>query len=528
MRFSSIVPWMGLGIYMLLTGCTHSQQESGFSNPKQFQKGELVIALESPSSLDPILSMNYAESEIVLQLFDGLLRFDNNLNIAPALAQDWRIDDCGRRYRFQLRPNVKFHHGRIVEARDFVYSLTRLLSPRWKAPDAAQYLVIEGARDYRSGKSSKVTGLRAITPTLLEIRLEEPFSPFLNLLALQTASVVPGELVENGSVVWTSEPSGTGPFRLKSWEKGKEIILSPNLDYYLGSPHLQSLRIRTVPALGATQNFESFLKGEVDLSFVPAEKTAWAKSNPAWQFLSFPVLRLVFLGFNWRNPLLREARLRRWIASLLDPSQLIGPSTDYLPIYSLLPLSLMGSTQVRPGIYDKTVGNPEKPPSRLLPPFTLCYAKPPTETRRFLMDRLLNALHEGGIQVHPLIVSSYRELQQRIMAGKADMFIMGEIMDFPDPHALLYRLFFSTSDGNLCHYRNPEIDRLLIAAQKTPEEKIRADLYKEIEQRILEESVVIPLFTTNYSIVLNRKVKGINLNPLGFQYLQLRTVWIGD
>ncbi len=528
MRFSYKVPWAGWCIYLLLIGCSPSARDSGPSNPRPFPKGELVIALESPASLDPILSTNYAESEMVLQLFDGLLRFDDNLNIAPALAKDWKIDDSGRRYQFQLRPQIKFHHGRIVEAKDFVYSLTRLLSPRWKSPDAAQYLVIAGARDYRAGRSSSVAGLRAITPTLLEIRLEEPFSPFLSLLALQTASVVPGELVENGFKLWASEPIGTGPFRFMRWDKGKEIILSSNPDHYLGSPHLQSLHIRTVQALGATQNFESFLKGEVDLSFVPEEKTAWAKSNSAWQFLSSPVLRLVFLGFNWRNPLLREARLRRWITSLIDPSQLIGSSTDYLPIFSVLPLSMMGSTQVRPGHYDKTMGNQEKPPNRSLPVFTLCYAKPPTETRKLLMDRLLSALHNGGIQVRPLIVTSYEELQQKIMVGKADMFIVGEIMDFPDPHALLYRLFFSTSDGNLCHYRNREVDRLLMTAQKTHEEKIRANLYKEIERQILNESVVVPLFTTNYSIVLRRKVKGINLNPLGFQYLSLRTVWIED
>jgi oligopeptide transport system substrate-binding protein len=526
MGFRSVFPWLGLFVYLLLNGCRPFQPDSKPAKAGQIPQSELIIALELPASLDPIFSVNYAESEIVLQMFDGLLRFDNNLNIAPALAQDWRIDEGGRRYRFQLKPEVKFHHGRIVEAQDFVYSLTRLLSPGCKSPDAAQYLVIEGARDYRLGKSPKVSGLRAISPTQLEIRLEEPFSPFLSLLALQTASVVPRELVENGSATWASEPSGTGPFRLVRWEKGKEIILSSNKDYYLGAPHLQSLHIKTVPALGATRNFESFLKGEVDLSFVPTEKISWVKSNPAWQFLSSPILRLVFLGFNWRNPLLREARLRRQIASLLDPSQLIGSSTDYLPIFSLLPFSLMGSLQERARHYNRAMGNQGMLLDCKLRAYTLCYAKPPTETRRLWMDRLLSALQEGGLQVRPLIVSSFGELQQDIMAGKADMFIMGEIMDFPDPYALLYRLFFSTSEGNLCRYRNPEIDRLLQTAQKTQDEYNRASLYKEIERRILDDCVVVPLFTTNYSIVLHRKIKGLYLSPLGFQYLPLRTVWI--
>jgi peptide/nickel transport system substrate-binding protein len=144
------------------------------------------------------------------------------------------------------------------------------------------------------------------------------------------------------------------------------------------------------------------------------------------------------------------------------------------------------------------------------------------------MERLMNNLNRGGIPVTPTIVSSFGELQQKIRSGEADLFIVGEIMDFPDPYALLYRLFYSSSAGNLFNYRNPRIDQLLIAAQKTTEEKTRASLYAEIEHCILEEAIVIPLFTTNYTLILSRKIKGIELTPLGFQYLPLRTIWIQE
>src|SRR5262249_6596716 len=107
--------------------------------------GELRLAAQSPESLDPILSKNYWEAEIVLQIFDRLVRFDANLNTVPALARDWSVSPDGKIYTFSLRPGVRFQHGRELAAQDFVYSLSRLLDPRWKSNDAQYYACIQGA-----------------------------------------------------------------------------------------------------------------------------------------------------------------------------------------------------------------------------------------------------------------------------------------------------------------------------------------------------------------------------------------------
>jgi ABC-type transport system substrate-binding protein len=99
-------------------------------------------------------------------------------------------------------------------------------------------------------------------------------------------------------------------------------------------------------------------------------------------------------------------------------------------------------------------------------------------------------------------------------------------MDFPDPHAVLYRLFYSGSAGNIFGYRNPEVDRLLLEAKASLEEKQRAHLYTQIEQIILNDYAVVPLFSVNYAVVRRRRVHGFEITPLGFQYLPLRKVWI--
>src|SRR5262245_18938259 len=222
--------------------------------------GELRLAAQSPESLDPILSNNYWESEIVLQLFDGLVRFDANLNTVAALAQDWRVSPDGRTYTFSLR-QARFHHGREIVAQDFVYSLTRLLDPKWKSNDAQYYTYIQGAADFQAGHTPTISGLQALNSATLQITLDLPYAPFLRLLAQQPASVVPKELVENTKQPFGKNPVGTGAFRLQRWNPGAEIVLTANPDYYAGPPHLATVRINTLQALNSRQSYQLFVDG---------------------------------------------------------------------------------------------------------------------------------------------------------------------------------------------------------------------------------------------------------------------------
>src|SRR5262245_25807584 len=274
---------LGLGsiLMALCLGCgrePNTQPSSPGSGPAK--GGELRLAAQSPESLDPILSDNYWESEVVLQLFDGLVRFDANLRTVAALAQDWRVSPDGLTYVFSLRKGVRFHHGREIAADDFVYSLTRLLNPKWNSNDAQHYAHIKGAIDFREGRSATVSGLQALNSATLQIVLEQPYAPFLRLLALQPASVVPKELVENAERPFGQNPVGSGPFRLEQWDRGTQILLAANPDYYSGQPHLAGIRITTLPALNSRESFRLFTEGKLDLSFVPADQAVSAQREP--------------------------------------------------------------------------------------------------------------------------------------------------------------------------------------------------------------------------------------------------------
>ena len=491
--------------------------------------GVLRIMAQAVDSLDPIHSRNYWESAIVLQLFDGLVRLDEHLAVAPAIARDWRISFDGTTYTFHLRRDVRFHHGRPVTARDFVYSLTRLVDPRWKAVDSEYYTRIAGAAAFRSGKSDSVSGLRDVGSHTLQIALEQPYAPFLQVLALPSASVVPREAVESGERRFGQSPLGTGAFRLKRLGPAREIHLESHSRHFLGRPYLDGLRIRTVAALTDRGSFREFARGRLDLSFIPADQIPRASTRTDWAIRTFPVLRLLYLGMNVKAPGTRRQLLRKAICLAIDPGGVYGGLTDFEPTGRLIPFSLLGSRRqpVRAPNLEaarqalKELQHRQGP----LPRLSLWTSVRLPEGRRRL-ERLLEGPRSIGLKIDVRSANSMRELLDRIYAGQAPMFLLGEVIDFPDPDALLSRLFHSRSNGNPFGYGNPEVDRLLRRARGTLDQTRRSRLYRQIEEQILDDYVVAPLALVRYSLVHRRQVRGLQINSLGFQHFHFRKVWL--
>jgi oligopeptide transport system substrate-binding protein len=486
------------------------------------------IAIQSPESLDPAFSRSYSESELVLQLFDGLLRFSPDLSIAPALAENWQVSPDGKTYTFHLRQGVRFHNGREVVAEDFVYSLTRLLDPRLNSLDGEQYSMIQGAGDFQNGRSSHVGGLTVLNRYTLQIRLEKAYAPFLRILAQQSASVVPKEAVEDRNVPFARHPLGTGAFRLREWRSGDVIILEANPAYFDGPPHLGEIIVKPVSPLNAEENYGDFVRSNVDISFVPSSRVTEVQARKDWIYWNRPVLRFMYLGFNLNAPLPKERAFRKAVGLALNRQELIGSDADYSALYNLLPLSLLGSSPGRlSGPFDPSAAREALEPlrDRYRTPLRVgLWHATVSQERETLLLELARSLKAVGIEVELKIEPSLNALLGEIYGGRTQMFLLGEVFDFPEPGAVLNRLFHSKSKGNPFAYRNLQVDQVLEEAQTLLDEGQRAALYGRIERQILNDYVLVPLFQVNYSVVTRGDIEGIELGPLGFQYLPFRKI----
>ncbi len=159
--------------------------------------GYLYLRLNNnPTTLDPALITDVQGGGIAAKLFNGLVRFNENLDIVPDIARSWQLSEDQRTYTFRLRFDVSFSNGRKITARDVKYSFERVLIPQTKAPLTWVLDKIEGANDVIAGKTTDLAGVRVVNDHTLAIKLEKPFGPFLSLLAMTTAYVVPREDVQ--------------------------------------------------------------------------------------------------------------------------------------------------------------------------------------------------------------------------------------------------------------------------------------------------------------------------------------------
>ena len=134
---------------------------------------------------------------------------------------------------------------------------------------------------------------------------------------------------------------------------------------------------------------------------------------------------------------------------------------------------------------------------------------------------MASQLESVGFTVEIKNLPSMAELLSHIYARKTQLFLLGEQLDYPDPDALLNRLFLSTSPANPFGYSNSKVDALLLDAQRALDDNSRAELYSQIESTIMRDYPVLPLSVVKYSIALPCPRPGIASDAVGFSVFAL-------
>ena len=241
----------------LLFSC--GKNNSSDKNLKIFKYNESAGIL----TLDPIYAKDLPHIWACNQIFNGLVAFDDEMNVVPAIAKSWNISDDGMTYTFVLRDDVWFHEDecfvsktqrhkdtktqsddisatqqlsnsatRRVTAHDFVYSFNRVLDR--KLNSSGSWIFSNVANGQRSTVNSQQStyAFNAINDTVLEIELSQPFPAFLGILSMSYASVVPHEAVEYYGIEFGRHPVGTGPFKYQYWKEGVKLVFRKNPNYF--------------------------------------------------------------------------------------------------------------------------------------------------------------------------------------------------------------------------------------------------------------------------------------------------------
>ena len=485
----------------------------------------LYLRLSSnPTTLDPALITDVQGGTIAAKIFNGLVRFNENLDILPDIALSWKLSEDQNSYTFRLRRDVRFSNGRRVMAQDFQYSFERVLTPGTKAPLTWVLDKIEGADDFTAGKSKSVSGIRVVDDHTITLKLKKPFGPFLSLLTMTTAYVVPREEVERLAQDFGTHPVGSGPYILAEWKHGQYLKLTAREDYFEGKAKLNGIYYRVIPEnLTAVMEFET---GRLDVLLIPSSEYRHYTTDPAWRDLVYgrTGLNTYYLGFNCTRPPLNDLRVRKAINLAIDRQHMLNTIFEKRGVLARGPIP--------PGMWKS------KAFSRILQ--GQGYGYDPQKARALI--------HEAGVEGNTIkiyitaddpevldiveVIGNYLEkvgllvdivpldwsaLKEAVNEGVPDAFWLSWWADYPDPEDFLFPLFHSASvgsGGNRTRCIDPELDRLIETAQSMMDEKQRYRLYRQIEDRIIQNAPWVFMWHKTDYFVIQPWVKDFRIYPI--------------
>jgi oligopeptide transport system substrate-binding protein len=495
--------------------------------PGDGETGGAVLNLYGvdPYTLDPAVSGEMTSHVYLMQLFSGLVRFDDNLEPAPDIAERWEVSNGGRTYTFYLRQDVKFHDGRKLTAEDFKYSWERACAPQTGSLTAATYLGdIVGVSGVLAGQTGEISGVRVVDDYTLEVTVDAPKSYFLSKLTYPTAFVVDKADVETGGGWWRT-PNGTGPFKLKQWQQGDSLILERNELYYGEVAKVNQVVFK----LWSGVPMNMFETGEIDVAGVGASyiEKVTDETGPFYQDLSIvPELSFYYIGFNTAQPPFDDANIRRAFSMAIDKDKLISLvfKGTMEPADGILPPGMPGYNEALAGLgYDVAgakalIAESSYGDVANLPPITVTTLGWGGGISSELEAVIYQWRENLGVEVTVRQLEPERFLYH-LSQEKDEMFYTGWIADYPHPQDFLDILFHSGAENNYGQYRNPEVDAMLEAAGVEPDSRLSLSLYQQAEQMLVDDAACIPLgFGRNY-VLVKPYVKGYELNPLGFARL---------
>ena len=486
--------------------------------------GDILVegSIGDASNLIPILAADNASHSISGLIFNGLVKYDRNVNVVGDLAESWEISKNGLVITFHLRKGVRWHDGAPFTADDVMYTYKVTIDP--KTPTAY-------AEDFLKVKKAEV-----LDPHTFRVTYDKPFAP---ALISWSAAVLPRHLLEGKDITQSPlkrHPIGTGPYRFKEWVTGQKIVLVSNPDYFEGRPYIDGHIMRIIPDK-ATMFLELRAKGIDRMDLTPlqykrqTENRFFKKNFRKYRYLAFAY---TYLGFNLKHPIFKDKRVRQAIAYAINKDDIVNGVLFGYGKEATGPLK-PGTWAYNPNV-KKYPYDPEKARALLteagwkpnaeglLEKDGLAFAfeiiiNQGNEERRKSAEIIQRRLAEIGISVKLRTIEWSAFLKEFIAKRKFDATILGWTIPM-DPD--LYNVWHSSKTGpdelNFVSYGNPEVDTLLDQGRSTFDQKTRKRAYDRIQEILAEDLPYIFLYVPDAMPIFDKRFRGIDPAPIGIGY----------
>ena len=514
-------------ILILLSACgkEHTEDKPQQMSAKPPAYGDIMVRgdIGDASNLIPLLASDKPSHDVAGLVYNGLVKYDKNMNITGDLAESWKISADGLIITFHLRKGVKWHDGRPFTAADVLYTYQVTIDP--KTPTAY------------SGDFLKVKKAEILDDYTFRVTYDKPFAP---ALISWGSAILPRHLLAGKDITKSPlkrQPIGTGPYMFKEWVAGQKIVLVSNPDYFEGRPYIDGYITRIIPDT-ATMFLELRAQGISYMDLTPLQYTRQTENNlfkkyfNKYRYLGF---KYTYLGYNLKNPFFTDKRVRQAISYAINKEEIISGV--------LLGLGKPATGPYKPGTwaYNGNVKtyqyNPERARELLREagwidansdgilekggqPFVFeIITNQGNETRQKCAEIIQRQLKEVGINVKIRILEWAAFVNDFINKRRFDAVILGWTITLdPDAYDVWHSSKTAPEELNFMSYKNREADELLEKGRGTFNQKERKKYYDRFQEILAEDQPYTFLYVPEELIIISNRFRGIEPAPIGLDY----------
>ena len=479
-----------------------------------------------PTTLDPITSNDMIALRITELVFNGLVGIDRKQQIVPELAESWDVSPDSLVYTFRLRKGVTWHAKAGEEARPFtaddvVFTYNIMMHPKTVTPLKVRY--------------EFVAEVKKLDSHTVRFTLKRPI---MNALPKFTFKIIPEFGPSNAAFLgrndpFVQHPIGTGPYRYVQTAANGEIVLEANPSYFKGKPKIGQFVARPF----ADQNImnQALLYNNIDMTvLVNPRNVPEIQGDQRLRLQPYNALSYAFFGYNMRNPLLADARVRKALTMAINRGEMLksffngqgtvisGPFAPGSWAYNLdvKPLAYSPAEAQKlladAGFSRGSDGVLAKDGKRLALSLKVPIAQENEAVKRVVLA-FKNYTQQVGVQINVEFLEFQAWKDAVFAAHEFDIVFASWVFDdSSDISSLFHSAEIGAWRNNFGAYSNPEVDSLLVESKLTLDHEKRRTIYRKLHAMLAEENPYTFLWTlTNYA-AYNGKVRAVEIHPYKF------------
>ncbi|MFM5854373.1 ABC transporter substrate-binding protein [Aeromonas rivipollensis] len=483
-----------------------------------------------PATLDPHKTEGTVESNILRDLFEGLVSSGPKGETLPGVAESWETKD-NKHFVFHLRKDAKWSNGEPVTAHDFVFAFQRAVDPKTGSPYAwyMELPTIVNASAIIAGKKPADTlGVKASDDYTFEVQLEKAIPYFVSMLSHTTTYPVPKAVIEKFGDKWTQPANmvSNGAYKLKDWVVNERVDVERNPSYWNNAKTVVE-KVTYLPIQSTNAELNRYLAGELDLTYnMPIERFKQMKKEHPNEVQVSGYVGTYYYTFNTKRKPYDDVRVRTALTYAIDRNVIADKvmGKGETPGYALVPDFVDGFKPVAPAWSKLTQAERDAKAKELLAEagygpgnplkFELLYNT--DDNHKKVAVAVASMWKKLGVQVS-LVNQEWKTYLETLKQGQFDVARRGWIADYNEASSML-DLMQTTHGNNDGKYSNAAFDKLMSESRNQVDADARNKLYVQAEDILAKDMPIAPIYQYVTSRMVKPYVGGYPANPLDNLY----------